>query len=71
MVAEDFSSTPCPLSKESHHEKVILQTGDAHGGCDEDFTSPAWQLVSASFKTPSLDALEDSRKISLFKNYSE
>ncbi|VVA25153.1 PREDICTED: ankyrin [Prunus dulcis] len=60
MVAEDFSSTPCPLSKESHHEKVILQTGDAHGDCGEDFTSPAWQLVSASFKTPSLDALEDS-----------
>ncbi|BFG20250.1 hypothetical protein CerSpe_065230 [Prunus speciosa] len=49
MVAEDFSSTPCPPSKESHHE-----TGDAHG------VSPAWQPVSPSFKTPSLDALEDS-----------
>ncbi|XP_008231413.1 PREDICTED: uncharacterized protein LOC103330594 isoform X3 [Prunus mume] len=60
MVAEDFSSTPCPLSKESHHEKIILQTGDAHGVSDEDSTSPAWQPVSASFKTPSLDALEDS-----------
>ncbi|CAL9004120.1 unnamed protein product, partial [Prunus brigantina] len=62
MAAEDFNSTPCQPSKESHHEKTISETGDAHGVCHEDFTLATSQPVpaSASFRTPSLDALQDS-----------